>query len=77
MRQTEKDVSKLCEQIDMVYANFNYPEDMEKFITYMPMDAEYISTDHSIEENRCYLLSQLDNYISKQVEKYKLQYVQF
>ena len=77
LRQTEKDVSKLFEQIDMVYANFNYPEDMEKFITYMPMDAEYISKDHSIEENIRYLLSQLDNYISKQVQKYKLQYVQF
>ena len=31
LRQTEKDVSKLFEQIDMVYANFNYPEDMEYF----------------------------------------------
>lgn len=73
LRQTEKDSSKLFEQIDMVYANFDYPEDMEKFISYMPIDGEYISTDHSLEENRCYLLSQLDGYISRQVEKYQLQ----
>lgn len=73
LRQTEKDSSKLFEQIDMVYANFDYPEDMEKFISYMPIDGEYISADHSLEENRCYLLSQLDDYISRQVEKYQLQ----
>lgn len=72
-RKTEKDVAKLFEQIEMVYANFDYPQDMENFISYMPMDDEYVSEKHSLEENRNHLLKNLDYYICEQAEKYELE----
>ncbi|NLK76255.1 MAG: DUF2247 family protein [Clostridiales bacterium] len=74
VRQTEKDSTKLFEQIDMIYADFDYPEDMEKFISYMPMSGEYNPKEHSVEGNREYLQSQLDAYISVQVKKFQLQW---
>ena len=74
VRQTEKDSAKLFEQIDMIYADFDYPEDMEKFISYMPMSGDYNPKEHSVEENRGYLQSQLDAYISVQVKKFQLQW---
>lgn len=72
-RKTEKDVAKLFAQIEMIYAEFDYPQDMENFISYMPMDDEYILKEHSLEENRSHLLKKLDCYICEQVKKYKLE----
>ena len=69
LRLTEMDSAKLFEQIDMIYEDFGYPEDMEKFISYMPISDEAISLCHTIEDNRNYLLSKLDAFIkTKQIE---------
>lgn len=75
LRKTENDIAKLIEKTDMVYADFDYPQDMEKFISYMPIADEYISTEHPLEDNRKYLLNKLDAFINEQVEKYCLQIV--
>lgn len=72
LRKSEMDTAKLFEQIDMIYADFDYPEDMEKFISYMPINDEYVPTEHSLEENRNYLLCKLDSFINEQVKKYQL-----
>ena len=71
LRETEKDKVRLLEQIDMIYADFGYPEDMEKFISYMPISDEAISSGCTIEDNRNYLLSKLDNFIEAQRAKYQ------
>lgn len=73
LRKTEKNIVKLIEKTDMLYADFDYPQDMEKFISYMSVDDEYISTEHSLEENRNHLLNKLDSFINEQVEIYNLQ----
>lgn len=73
LRETEKDKAKLLEQIDMVYAEFDYPEDMEKFISYMPHDDEFVSKNHTIDENRNYLVSKIDDFIKEQQKKYQLE----
>lgn len=75
LRKTENDIAKLIEKTDMVYADFDYPQDMENFISYMPIADEYISAKHSWEDNRKYLLNKLDIFIDEQVEKYCLQIV--
>lgn len=72
LRQEEKDISKLFEKINMLYAVFDYPVDMEMFISYMPVEGSYFPENHSLEENMRYLLGQLDEYISKQSKKYQL-----
>ncbi|MBQ3600183.1 MAG: DUF2247 family protein [Lachnospiraceae bacterium] len=72
LRETEKDIVKLLEQMDMIYADFGYPVDMEKFISYMPIDENYIPSQSTIKERRNYLISKLDNFINEQLEKYQL-----
>lgn len=72
LRNTERDINKLLEKINIVYADFGYPVDMEKFISYMPMDDEYVPSEHTFEENNYFLLSRLDLFIEAQVEKYQL-----
>lgn len=73
LRNTEKDANRLLEKIDIIYADFGYPVDMEKFISYMPNDDEYMPSNHTFEENRNYLLSKLDDFIDEQMEKYQLE----
>jgi len=72
LRKTIYNIPKLLEKIDMIYEDFDYPEDMEKFISYMPIDDNYISTNHFLGESRNYLLSNLDLFIKEQIKKYKL-----
>lgn len=72
LRETEKNIENLLGQIDMIYANFDYPFDMEKFISYMPNTDGYVSTNRTIEENRNYLLCKLDDFIKEKIAKYHL-----
>ena len=75
LRDTEKDIGRLLEQIDIIYADFGYPEDMEKFITYMPSNDEYNPLKHKLEDNRYYLLSKLDDFINEKMKEYQLERV--
>lgn len=75
LRDTEKDIAKLLEQINVVYSQFAYPADMEEFVSYMPAATDYIPSQHTLEDNRNYLLSKLDCFIDKQMEKYQLERV--
>lgn len=70
LREAEKDKAKLLEQMDMIYADFDYPKDMDSFISYMPVCDDFFSTSRTIEDNRNYLLSKLDNFIEVQQKKY-------
>ena len=72
LRETEKDKARLLEQINMIYADFDYPEDMEKFISYMPICDEFVPASRTLEDNTSYLLSKLDIFIEEQQEKYLL-----
>ena len=57
----------------MIYADFDYPEDMDSSISYMPVYDEFFSSSRTIEDNRNYLLSKLDNFIEEQQKKYQLE----
>ena len=72
LRKTELDIVALLEKIDMIYADFDYPIDMEKFISYMSIDDKDIQVKHSIDENRRYLLEKLDLFIKEQMQKFEL-----
>ena len=72
LRDAEKDTTRLLKQIDIIYADFGYPIDMENFISYMPNNDEYIPSNHTFEDNRNYILSKLDDFIDKKIEKYHL-----
>lgn len=70
LRKTENDILKLFEQVDILYADMGYPQDMNKCISYMPVDDDYAI--RTLEENRKNLLNEIDNYIKKQKEKYNI-----
>lgn len=72
LRKTELDIVTLVEKIDMAYADFDYPTDMEKFISYMPIDDKDIQAKHTIDESRSYLLEKLDLFINEQMQKLEL-----
>lgn len=45
------DFEELSDALDEIYADFNYPVDMEEFISYMPIKDDYNPTEHTKEEN--------------------------
>lgn len=51
---------ELLRSIEMVYADFNYPEDMSAFIYYMPTDDKKVSTK---EEREISMISKFDKYL--------------
>lgn len=70
LRESEKNISKLFEKINLIYEVFDYPFDMESFISYMPTDDDYIPKEHTQEENKKRLLSRLDSFIHEQIRLY-------
>ena len=64
-RANEKNINRLLEKTDMLYADFGYPLDMESFVTYMPLP-DYDASKHTLEENQKHLLDNLDKFIEKQ-----------
>ena len=72
LRQTIQDIALLLEKIELVYAEFEYPEDMDRFITYMPVQDEVEYVTNSVDDSRRYLLNNFDLFIEQQKEKYKL-----
>ncbi len=71
LRNHEKDINGLFQKIEMVYADFDYPVDMESFISYMPINDNYAPAEHTQEENENRLLNKLDLFIGEQLKKYK------
>ena len=60
----------LLEKIAKIYADFNYPEDMEEFIYYMPAK-NYDPAQYSFQENEDRLINLFYNFLEK--EKSELQ----
>ncbi|MGO5073291.1 DUF2247 family protein [Clostridium sporogenes] len=65
LRSTIEDDNELLRKVEEVYADFNYPQDMEEFIAYMP--AKDNSSTHSLEDNKKRMINNLDNFLT--VEK--------
>lgn len=61
---------ELLEKIAEIYADFNYPEDMEEFIYYMPAK-NYDPSEYSLQENENRLINLFYNFLEE--EKIKLQ----
>lgn len=70
LRNTIKDDNELLRKIEEVYSDFNYPQDMEEFISYMPVKNDYNLSANSIEDNNKRMISNLDNFLA--VEKKKV-----
>lgn len=66
MQTNIQDAEKLLDAISFVYADFGYPEDMIRFIYYMPQQHE---VTNNIDQNRQTLLHNFNEFLNKEREK--------
>ncbi|WP_077611771.1 DUF2247 family protein [Clostridium sp. Marseille-P2415] len=71
LRKNENVFENLMQKIEMIYADFDYPSDMENFISYMPITDNYIPVEHTKEENENRLLANLDSFINEKLKEIK------
>ncbi|EPH9348967.1 TPA: DUF2247 family protein, partial [Neisseria gonorrhoeae] len=51
-------------EVEKIYADFDYPEEIESFVRYMPPKDGYIPSNHSYEENIARLYSHWEHYLN-------------
>lgn len=51
-------------EVEKIYADFDYPEEIESFVRYMPPADGYIPAEHSHEENISRLYSNWEKYLT-------------
>lgn len=55
--------------IENVYADFDYPSDMDSFISYMPADdGKYDASEHTQEENERRLIEKFNLFLKKEMQ---------
>ena len=60
---------ELSSKLDVIYADFNYPEDMEEFISYMPIKDDYNPTEHTKEENEKRILKKVYIFLDRKKDE--------
>lgn len=73
LRSKTKDNNELLRKVEEVYADFNYPQDMDEFIAYMPVKGSVLM--NSIEDNNKRMINNIDNFLEsekKELDKNKL-----
>lgn len=51
-------------EVEEIYSDFDYPEEMENFVRYMPASNGYDQTRHTLEENNRRLFESWERYLS-------------
>ena len=60
---------KLLSAIENVYADFDYPADMEQFISYMPVqEIDYDVSEHTQEENEQHLVDKFNIFLDSELD---------
>lgn len=62
----QDDFEKLLNRIAGVYADFNYPEDMDSFINYLPPKVDFDLSKYSKEENVLRLINLFNDFLNKE-----------
>lgn len=65
-KEYENDIQELLDKVAEVYADFNYPEDMENFVNYLSPKDGYIPSQHTKEENVARLIKFLNDFLKKE-----------
>ncbi len=59
----------VLETVESVYVDFNYPEDMNTFISYMPIeDEEYNPSNHTQEDNERRLVEKFNMFLESELK---------
>lgn len=61
---------EILNRIETIYADFNYPREIENFVAYMPPQDNYNPAAHSKEENEIRLISLWKKYLSERESKF-------
>lgn len=62
----QEDFGELLNKITEVYADFNYPEDMDSFINYLEPKDGFIPSQYSKEENVIRLINLFNNFMNQE-----------
>ena len=69
IRESEQDNKVVLNAIENVYADFNYPEDMNSFISYMPIENdEYNPSEHTLKENEQRLIEKFIMFLNMELQ---------
>ncbi|MFT9820057.1 DUF2247 family protein [Lysinibacillus sp. NPDC056185] len=60
------DFEELLNKVTEVYADFNYPEDMDSFINYLPPKDGYNPSQYSKDENLARLINLFNDFLNKE-----------
>ena len=64
IKRTTRGNKKLLSAIEQVYSDFDYPSDMESFISYMPVqDESYDTSKHTQKENEQRLVDNFNEFL--------------
>ena len=64
LRKHENNLSILFDEIDNLYANLDYPEDMENFVSYMPIDENISKNFQNNKDFELNILKNIDMFLS-------------
>lgn len=68
IEQTKQDDKTILNTIENVYADFDYPEDMASFISYMPVDdTTYNPSAHTLKENEQRLIEKFNMFLKNEL----------
>lgn len=69
INQSAEDV---LSRVENVYADFEYPEDMNSFISYMPVeDGKYNPSEHNEAENKQRLIGKFNEFLKNELMHFK------
>lgn len=69
LKDVQKNFIELSNSLDEIYADFDYPEDMEEFVSYMPIKDGYKPKEHSKEENIQRKINKIDEFLDKKIRE--------
>lgn len=72
LKENAQDSQSLLAEIENIYADFDYPTDMESFIAYMPPSDSYNTSEHSEEENIQHLIENFDSFMTNEKQQLKI-----
>lgn len=64
----QDDFERLLNKIAEVYANFNYPKDMDSFINYLPPKEDFNPSQYSKEENIVRLINFFNDFLKRELQ---------
>lgn len=70
--ECRQSVDDPLEEVEGIYADFDYPEDVAPFVRYMPPTDGYDPSSHSVAENQARLYENWKGYLERMAKKFQV-----